>query len=47
MIVRNFTVATAVAVLTAAIAGTAPSQETYVIDPVHSQPMFEVRHMRS
>jgi polyisoprenoid-binding protein YceI len=45
MFVRNLTVATAAALLTAAIAGTALAQETYVIDPVHSQPMFEVQHM--
>jgi polyisoprenoid-binding protein YceI len=39
----NFFLATAVAIL--AGAGAARGQETYVIDPVHSQPMFEVRHM--
>ncbi len=45
MNVRNPAVATVVAILAAAAAGPAPAQETYVIDPVHSQPMFEVRHM--
>jgi polyisoprenoid-binding protein YceI len=45
MTVRNFTVATAVTLFTAAVAGPTPAQETYVIDPVHSQPMFEVQHM--
>ena len=39
----NFCLATAVGIL--AVAGAARGQETYVIDPVHSQPMFEVRHM--
>jgi polyisoprenoid-binding protein YceI len=43
MRVGNFSLATAVAIL--AIAGPAHAQETYVIDPVHSQPMFEVQHM--
>jgi polyisoprenoid-binding protein YceI len=27
------------------VASSALAEETYVIDPVHSQPMFEVRHM--
>ena len=45
MTVRKFTVATAVALFTSVVAGTALAQETYVIDPVHSQPMFEVQHM--
>jgi polyisoprenoid-binding protein YceI len=39
----NPCLATAVAIL--AVAGAARAQETYVIDPVHSQPMFEVQHM--
>ena len=45
MSVRNLAVATVVAILAGAVAGPAPAQETYVIDPVHSQPMFEVQHM--
>ena len=39
----NLFLAAAVAIL--AVAGAARAQETYVIDPVHSQPMFEVQHM--
>jgi polyisoprenoid-binding protein YceI len=39
----NLLLAAAVAIL--AVAGPARAQETYVIDPVHSQPMFEVQHM--
>lgn len=34
-----------VAGFTLAVAGTAAAQETYVIDPVHSQPVFETRHI--
>ena len=45
MSVRNLAVVTVVALLTAAVAAPAPAQETYVLDPVHSQPMFEVQHM--
>jgi polyisoprenoid-binding protein YceI len=38
--------ATTVAVVALAImAGRAAAQETYTIDPVHSQPTFEARHM--
>jgi polyisoprenoid-binding protein YceI len=37
--------AAAVASIVAAGATAAAAQETYVIDPVHSQPMFEARHM--
>ena len=44
MSIRNHFVAMAAA-MAAAIAGPAPAQDTYVIDPVHSQPMFEVQHM--
>jgi polyisoprenoid-binding protein YceI len=39
----NLCLATAIAIV--AVAGAARAQETYVIDPVHSQPMFEVQHM--
>ena len=31
--------------LAAAIAIPAAAQETYVIDPAHSQPVFETRHL--
>ncbi len=37
--------AIAAAITLALFTGSAPAAETYVIDPVHSQPMFEVRHM--
>ena len=37
--------AAAVALALAITAGRAAAQETYTIDPVHSQPMFEARHM--
>jgi len=43
MRLRNPCLAAAVAIM--AVAGAARAQETYVIDPVHSQPMFEVQHM--
>jgi len=37
--------AAAVALALAITAGRAAAQETYTIDPVHSQPIFEARHM--
>jgi len=37
--------AATVALALAIIAGGAAAEETYTIDPVHSQPSFEVRHM--
>ena len=37
--------AATVALALAITAGRAPAQETYTIDPVHSQPTFEARHM--
>jgi len=45
MSVRNLAVSAAAGILAAVIAGPAASQETYNIDPQHSQPMFEVSHM--
>jgi polyisoprenoid-binding protein YceI len=41
---RLFAAAT-VALALAVTAGGAAAQETYTIDPVHSQPIFEARHM--
>ena len=41
---RVLAIATAALAL-ALIAGRAAAQETYTIDPVHSQPIFEARHM--
>jgi polyisoprenoid-binding protein YceI len=37
--------AATVALALAIIAGRAAAEDTYAIDPVHSQPIFEVRHM--
>jgi polyisoprenoid-binding protein YceI len=37
--------AATVALALAIIAGRAAAEDTYTIDPVHSQPIFEVRHM--
>ena len=34
-----------VAAVTLALAGTALAQEVYVVDPVHSQPLWEARHI--
>ena len=45
MSVSPLCAATAISLLAAAVAGSASAEETYVIDPVHSQPMFEVQHM--
>ena len=42
--IRQLTAAT-VGLALANIAGAAAAQETYTIDPVHSQPIFEVQHM--
>jgi polyisoprenoid-binding protein YceI len=33
------------AVLVATVAASAAAQESYVLDPVHSQPLFEARHI--
>jgi len=38
-------VAASMALALAITAGRAAAQETYTIDPVHSQPIFEARHM--
>jgi polyisoprenoid-binding protein YceI len=38
-------VAATIALAIAITAGRAAAQETYTIDPVHSQPIFEARHM--
>ena len=35
----------AIAILAAALAVPAAAQETYTIDPAHSRPSFEIRHM--
>lgn len=45
MRVCSFAVATASLMVGAAVAGPALAQETYNIDPAHSQPMYEVSHM--
>jgi polyisoprenoid-binding protein YceI len=45
MRVCSFAVATASLMVAAAVAGPALAQETYNIDPAHSQPMYEVSHM--
>jgi polyisoprenoid-binding protein YceI len=42
--VRSFAAVSA-AVAFALLTGSASAAETYIIDPVHSQPMFEVQHM--
>ena len=42
---RRLGAATVAVVALAIMAGRAAAQETYTIDPVHSQPTFEARHM--
>lgn len=42
--IRELTAAT-VGLALAIVGGAAAAQETYTIDPVHSQPIFEVQHM--
>jgi polyisoprenoid-binding protein YceI len=44
LMTRRFAAASA-ALLLAVSAGAAVAEDTYTIDPVHSQPIFEVRHM--
>jgi polyisoprenoid-binding protein YceI len=44
-IMTRLLAAAAVALALAITAGRAAAQETYTIDPVHSQPIFEARHM--
>jgi polyisoprenoid-binding protein YceI len=44
-IMTRLLAAAAVALALAITAGRATAQETYTIDPVHSQPIFEARHM--
>jgi polyisoprenoid-binding protein YceI len=45
MRVHHLLVAALVPTFAATLADFALAEETYVIDPVHSQPMFEVQHM--